>query len=222
MRVHSLRLSFLLCAPALLALPACTRAVRPDEASVAVHRSEARRELASASREWQLYDPGAREMRTSIARTPVVTPEIDTYYNPTATHRNKAERHAEHARRHQEAAARLLAFESAECAPFDARVRTACPLLGPVARVTDIDHGARIEYAPGTDVAPILSRMRCHLAYANATGYESVSECPLYLRGVEIRLARGGAAIDIVGRDDAVTRVVRREAHELVEGSQGD
>jgi hypothetical protein len=181
--------------------------VRPDDMSAAEHHAAAQREGAEAHRDEALVDPNspARD-RDYLYTVPVSTPTE----GPLAD----AEKHRQHARQHERAAEFLEQFEEVECRQFSPRTRAACPLLGPVVRIDDIEGGVSVLFKPGTPIDAVLAHMRCHYAFARARAFDQSASCPLYLRGIEIRRALNPMAIEILSSDPNVARDVRRRARE--------
>jgi hypothetical protein len=206
---------------ALLA-PACERPVRPDDMSAQSHRREAAKETAAARAHIQDYDSNAVGLAPhSATREPdamASTAVIDDY-NPTTWNLQAASEHRAHAAEHERAAADLERFESSECAGLKPSVRSACPFLGPVRASEEIAGGVRVTLAPGAPIAAVAAHMRCHLAFARTRAFE-VSECPLTLRGTEIKLSADGTAIEITARDRRVVRDLRTRAAALVAPSR--
>jgi hypothetical protein len=187
--------------------------VRPEELSAAGHRQEAARERARAEDAFARYQPTARaSMPTAPAGTtdgPRLYP-LDLYpYNPTERAIADAERHLRHAREHEAAAAVLEGFEDAECRDLAPKARAACPVLAPVAAITDRADGVHIVFSAGAAVAATVAHMRCHLAFARARGFADAGDCPLYMRGVEIVASRDGGGVDVVSRDASVAREIQ-------------
>ncbi len=52
--------------------------------------------------------------------------------------------------------------------------------------------------------------MRCHVAFARATGRWNDEGCPLYLRGLEVRLSSDGAAVDVTSEDSGTAEAIRQ------------
>jgi hypothetical protein len=164
------------------------------------HRELARQEEARAERESdKLREPGKKG---SLERQEMY---------------ERAEAHREHAEEHQRAAAALERFEAAECQAVPEPERAACPFLG-VEDTTTIDKGVRVTLHAGRDVNDVLARMQCHAAFARAQGYQGMEHCPIYHRGVQIRLSPDGNAIDITSDDPNVAAEVQHE----VETHYGD
>ncbi len=187
--------------------------VRAADMSATAHREQAQEEYARADRDLRLYDPSARTREPASTPAPHVDPAVGTVYNPTAYHLANAEQHAAHAQQHLAAAAELERFTDQACKPFSASVRAACPVLGPIASVEDIRGGVRVHLQPGLPVDAVLAHMRCHLAYARERGWQEVPDCPLYVRGIDIRPSTDGRAIEIVAHDGKTVDELRRRAH---------
>jgi hypothetical protein len=189
--------------------------VNPDEMSATGHRNEAQREYANADREFKRYDPMARQNLIVTGRGPEGA--RDATFNPTDDHRTAAERIAKHAQQHLAAANELESFADQECKPFAPSVRAACPALGPIASVEDIRGGVRLLLAPDMPIDAVLTHMRCHLAFAREHGWQPAPDCPLYLRGVEIRRSADGRAIEMTARDAKTADELRRRARAEVQ-----
>jgi hypothetical protein len=63
-------------------------------------------------------------------------------------------------------------------------------------------------------VKPALAEMRCHYAYARARHFDEAVACPLYVRGIEIRVAIDPRAAEIVARDAATTKLIRERSRQ--------
>jgi hypothetical protein len=191
----------------------CAETVHPDDMSAEAHRREAAKESTIAQRELDKANTPAPP--PNFAQTPTGDPEGYYYpvnaYNPVDDHLVRAGALQEHARQHQEAAAELEGFEQAECKSFPAKTRAACPLLGPVVSIADVQGGVRVRFAKGTRVDAVLAHMRCHFAYAQAHGFDKVASCPLYIRGVAFqRGADDPQAIDITGPNSKTVTEIRK------------
>jgi hypothetical protein len=189
--------------------------VKPTDMSAAEHRAEAQNQKDLAQQDASHYRP-------SDARVVALTPPGDnlggvafpvTVYNPTEPYLRRADEHRAHAREHERAAAALEKFEEGECREFPERTRSACPLLGPVTKIGDIDRGVRVVLVPGTRVDAVVAHMRCHYAYAKAHGFDQRVTCPLYMPGIVIEQA-GPAAVDITVRDRSEVDELRSRARE--------
>jgi hypothetical protein len=184
--------------------------VKPDDMSAAAHVNEAQREYAAADREYKQYDPRAGRRATVTSRGADGTSEVT--FNPTQGHLDAADRLAKHAEQHLAAASELERYANQECKPFEPAIRAACPALGPIAAVEDIRGGVRLRLAPNMPIEAVLAHMRCHLAFAREHGWQPAPDCPLYLKGVDIRRSADGAAIELIARDGKTTDELRRRA----------
>jgi hypothetical protein len=188
--------------------------VKPTDMSAAEHRAEAQHQKEQAQQDDSQYRPSASRV-IGLAppgdATGVAFPvEI---YNPTDSYLQKADEHRAHAKEHERAAAALEKFEEGECKAFPERTRAACPLLGPVTKIDDVDRGVRVSFAPGTRVDAVVAHMRCHYAYAKAHGFDERVSCPLYMPGIQISQA-GGAAVEIKARNRDQVDDLRARARE--------
>jgi hypothetical protein len=192
-------------------------AVRPDQMSADAHRQSAARERQAARNEALLSHSAASEPNVSLSAGDI-SQGLYAYpaetYDPRRQHLVRAELLSAHAQEHEAAAASLERFEQAECQEFPPAIRAACPLLGPVVELVDIPGGIRARFKDGIRVDAVLAHMRCHYAYARTRGFGAATGCPLYIRGIEIRRASDPMAVEIVGRDAAVTTEIRSRARE--------
>ena len=94
-------------------------------------------------------------------------------------------------------------------------MRAACPFIGAVRSIEEIDGGIRIRLASNAPVLTVAAHMRCHLAYARSRAFE-VSECPLTLRGTEVEVPSEAEVIDITSKHRKTTQELRRRAAALV------
>lgn len=203
-------------------LGGCAQVVRPDDMSAEAHRREAARERAKAAAEARQFDPDAEARVVGAAGDERSAPQPDAGTvqplagaNPTTWHLLEAERRRQHAREHERAAAVLEGTEAARCGDLTDRERSACPFLGPVRAVEEIDRGVRIVLAPGAPLSSIVEHMRCQLAFARTRGYE-VPACPLSVAGSEVALAADGGGIDLTSNTSKGARELRRRASALV------
>jgi len=190
--------------------------VRPPDTSAEAHRQQAQKEAAASDRE--LRAANASLPPPNLAISGGGNPEGYYYdlnvYNARNEHLARAQQLSEHARQHEAAAASLEKFEDAECKQFPPATRAACPFLGPVAQITDLPNGVRVQLASGVRSDAVLAHMRCHLAFAEARGFGAAASCPLYVKGIEIRAGNEPSAIDIVSADAKVAEQVRTRARE--------
>jgi hypothetical protein len=203
----------------MLGLASCGQSsptVRPDEMSASAHRQEARKVGAEADKELKAAD--ARMPQPNLAVSGGGNPEGYIYdrnvYDARNEHLLRARQLREHARQHERAATALEQFENAECRNFPASTRAACPLLGMVARIENIEGGVRVEFERATRVDAVLAHMRCHLAFAAVRGFPSDASCPLYAKGVEIRAGSARTAVEIVSDDPTVAREIQVRSRE--------
>ena len=180
--------------------------------SAEAHRAAAAQERADAERQMRLAQSsiatpqGLSDMPYSATLSPSKPPSYEAY---------AAERQLDHARAHEQAAAALEAFEDIQCRDIPARVRSGCPMVGPIARLENIRDGVRLELGPAAIPSEVVAFMRCHLAFAKARGFPVSMDCPLYIRGVEINLSPDGRAIEIRGRTAAIVEEIQRRAPAL-------
>jgi hypothetical protein len=190
--------------------------VRPDEMSAEAHRQEAQRKTAAADKE--LREANTPIPQPNLAANPGGNPEGYYYdrsvYDAKNEHLARSRELRAHAQEHEAAAAYLEKFEEVQCKEFPSSTRAACPLLGPVVRMTDIPAGVRVEFARGARVDAALAHMRCHLAFAQARGFQTASSCPLYMKGIEIRPGAEPRTIEIVSTDAKVAHEIQRRSRE--------
>jgi hypothetical protein len=187
--------------------------------SANAHRREAARDRAAAAEHLRKYNPSAEgTAQRGMPNDPnndLVMSDVAADYNPTQWHLSAAAKAKAHAAAHERAAAELEHFEDAACRPFSPAVRAACPFVGPVRAIEQLDNGVRIELAPGAPVATVAAHMRCHLAFARARGFE-IPECPLTIRAPDIRVSGDGIAVEITTRDRNAASELQRRASALV------
>jgi hypothetical protein len=186
--------------------------VRGEDMSAEQHRQEAAKISARANAEAQAADGPP----PNLAINPGGDPQA--YYSPVNNASNeaavRAERLSRHAQQHLAAAAGLEAFEEESCRGIPRPQRSACPFLGPVASIDDIEDGVRIRFTRSARVDGIAAGMRCHLAYARAHGFQDVASCPLYVRGVEVSRPAEPDTVDLVSKDTKVVAEIRTRARE--------
>lgn len=209
--------SFLLAAAtAVLSISGCASdGTKPDDMSAAEHRAAAEHDRSKAEQHAEEYDPHAISPRDPSSGDDIIYGVDDVYwpgevYNPTAAHRSLAERHQDLAHAHEAAAKSLEQFEEGACKAFPAKTRPACPLLGPVASVEDIDGGVRLRLSEGFAVEPVAAHVRCHFAFARTQGYQGMDACPLFLKG--LRVQEGEGVIDLLLDDESQLEELRKRA----------
>jgi hypothetical protein len=89
-------------------------------------------------------------------------------------------------------------------------------MLGPVTQVADVAGGVKVTFAPQVRVDAVAAQMRCHFAYAQVHGFDTLIECPLYVRGLKIQVTDGGQAIELTGPDERTAEVIRARSREEV------
>jgi hypothetical protein len=177
---------------------------RTENLTAAQHEAEAQREEQSAQEHQERYDPSATTTRPSSGSV-----DVERVVNPTSGELDRAEAHRTHAQAHRERAAELRTFEARECRGLSDSERAACPLLLDLERVDDVERGVRLVFAPGTDLAPIESEIRCHLAFAAAQGREGIDQCALYVHGASAR-AENGSMLLTTTEPDRVAELRQR------------
>jgi hypothetical protein len=197
-------------------------APRPDDMSAAAHRREAARERAEAGERLSAHHEGVAAIDPRVpGGLAGVLPAEEARPGGLVQRRGTpdlwaAEAHLEHARLHEEAAAALERFEAAECAGVPAELRASCPLLAGAGAIVDIAGGVEIRFHAGAPVDEVVARMRCHLAFARASGFEAGTSCPLYVKGLAIE--RIAPRIVRITGDAATAAAVRERARALAPG----
>jgi hypothetical protein len=195
-------------------LLACASRQRQDEMSAAAHRRAAAHDRAVA----EAYATAA----------PVYAPAPATPSGPgggggmpgrwlatsdrSLTARAEVFDHLAHAAEHEAMAEKVEAFAAAECVSVPPGSRAACPLLHVVA-VEDLANGVRLHLRADEALDEIVTRMRCHLAFARAAGKLRSLDCPLYIGGLEIARAPDASGIDLIARSSSIAKEIRRRAH---------
>jgi hypothetical protein len=203
----------------------CAHSVKPDDMSAEAHRQKAAEESSAARHELALGNTASPPSFSRATPRPPPVPNLGQSpggvpagyfypvdaYNPIDDHIARAGLLQKHARQHLAAAAELEKFEQSDCKSFPAATRAACPLLGPVVSIGDIDFGVRVRFAKGTRTDAVFAHMQCHLAYAERNGFDKAAAgCPLYIRGVSFRRVEDGQSIDILGPNPKVVADIRR------------
>jgi len=197
-----------------------SQSAKPPPDTAAAYRQQAAKESAASDRELTRANaanaaPSPPNLSASGGNNPQGYYYDLSVYNVRNQHLARARELSEHAHQHEVLAAKLESFEEAECKQLPPSTRAACPLLGPVSKLVDLPSGVQVEFAPGTRVDAVLAHMRCHLAFAQAQGFEaSAAACPLYVRGIEIRAGSDGRTIDILSGDVKAAREIQARARE--------
>ena len=121
-----------------------------------------------------------------------------------------------HSHQHRDAAKKLEGFVQDECKGLPPETRASCPMLGPVAQLADVAGGVKVTFTPHTRVDAVATHMRCHFAYAQAHGFDTLIDCPLYVRGLQIRVTDDGQAIELTSSDAATANAIRVRSREEV------
>lgn len=201
----------------MLVAAACTGTppgAHPEDMSAKEHLKRARAEERKAEALEARYDPWATAWLVPVEPVNTFTYEDETY-NPTEQYLVAAHKHREHAEAHLEAAAELALSEAEECGEIPPEARGACPLLGQVGEVENVEDGVRITVADGVEREAVLAHMRCHLAHAAKLGFEGPELCPLYVKGLSIE--EDGDTILLTAEDPETVRLVQEKVAEEVE-----
>lgn len=204
-------------AVAVLLVGACSSqapGTKPDDMSAEEHQRHAEKHQKVSEEHQEQYKPRARATREEAP----VDPEKDIYtvdvYNPTEHHQASAEQHQRHAEQHRQAAQKLLSYEGDHCAQFPKETRSACPLMGQIKAVEDIEGGARITFHKNVPIQATVDHMKCHFAFARAEGYEGMKTCPLYLKGVSVEAQDDGQSVILTTDDPAAVEPLRKRSRE--------
>lgn len=189
------------------------QSVKPDEMSAEQHKKEAERERQVARGERAAYRPEA-ERQVVIPDRGLLAGDPVTVYNPTEDHLYAAAMHEKHAAQHAAAADFLRTFEEGECKSVPSNVRAACPLLGPVVSINDVRGGVVARFRSAEEAGTVAGRMRCHYAYARYRGFAENAACPLYVRGIDVKIGRDPTTVEIVSPDPGVEREIRLRSRE--------
>lgn len=191
---------------------------RAREMTVNEHESEAARHEEAARRDREQFEPGATN------QVPGRGPFVDSpsnwmsAYNPSTEHLVAADAQMRKATEHLAAARQLERFEADACKDIAPAARAACPLLASsVSRVGHTERGVELELKPGADVEGTVRRLNCHLAYAEANGFEKPS-CPLFVRGMTIR-QRGDRIVELRGSSTEVAAELQTQSSRVFTGA---
>jgi hypothetical protein len=199
-------------ATALLAL-SCSHA-RPAPLTASEHRAEAARHEQTARQEAARYDPEQTERYPGRSPWRQSPSDWTTTYNPTEAHLAAADREMREAAEHLAAAHRLELFESAACESIPPVERAACPLLASsVLVVRNTKSGVELTLKNGVDGAETHRRLDCHLAYAEANGFQRPS-CPLFVPGMSISL-KDARVLVLRGDTPQVARQLQEQARRI-------
>ncbi len=206
-----------------LLVAACVHVDATDE-TVKEHLDSARLHELRANEERAQFDPDESRLRvTPLGRlgneSGPPTGAMESY-NPTDEHARLADQELKKANEHVAAAKKLEVFEAKACAGVTAAERSSCPLLASfVTRVVATTEGFTLKLKPTIDAEQVYRRLTCHLAYAEASGFDAPS-CPLFLKGTSLRLEPHG--IRFVGDTAAVAYDLRVQARRVFIGVEVD
>jgi hypothetical protein len=207
----STRLAYL----TLLAIGCGGSDTRPEAMSAEAHRREAATDEAQAAEYERRDDQRGPLFQDPDSREDWAAAFGPASYDPSAKHRElRSARLRDRAAAHRAAAAELERYEEAECGRFPPETRPACPLIGQVEAVVDVEGGVRLGLTEQVPVAAAAAHMRCHIAYGRSRGREGMGQCPLYLEGVEVTVE--GSTITLSAPEGAV-RELRRRTHAHLE-----
>ncbi len=194
--------------------------VRATERTAAEHRSDAARhqEAARNAREQVVTDGSQLATLNAPGRQPAGQPDAAlTAYTPRQEHLEHADRELREANEHLAAAKSLLAFEDEACAGLSAGERSSCPLFAStVSRVEPTREGFTLAFRSDLDADQSYRRLRCHLAYANARGFDRPS-CPLFVKGTRLEAVKP-VGIAFVGESPEVAELLRAQARRVFLG----
>ena len=126
----------------------------------------------------------------------------------------QADRELIEASAHLTAAKSLESFEESACVGLSKGERSSCPLFASsVRRVEWAQDGFRLTFKQARDASRTLPRLRCHLAYAVATGFDRPS-CPLFIPGTSLR-QESDDGITFAGDSAAVASALRVQARKI-------
>lgn len=179
------------------------------------HRNEAELHKAASERAAAKYDPG------SSVKAPGRGPFVDgpnglSTYNPTAAYLEDADRELRKAAEHLAQARALERFADLACREIPPAERAACPFLASsVTLVREVPSGLELELKPTVDARDTHRRLNCHLAWAQANGFERPS-CPLFFKGLTLAVREGPVNVLLFDGDTPeVANVLRAQARLL-------
>ena len=196
--------------------------VKAESQTVDEHRTEAEIHLENAREEQAQADP-AQPMRPA-PRGPgsPMFGQLDVPfepYFPSDEHLQAADRELAAANAHLAAAKSLEKFEDKACEGVSAGERASCPLFASTVRRVDwVKDGFKLTFKQVTDAAQTFPRLRCHLAYAVASGFDQPS-CPLFLKGTTLR-REGTDAIAFESDSPEVAVALRAQARRIFPASK--
>ena len=215
MRVHVMAALSLL-----LTACAAPNQVNSGETTAAGHRAEAQKERDKGREHLQAYTEAHESVGPGGGQYVVRGPFGDdpffpqTYYDPARPEIDQADWHFAHAEAHERAARELERFEEKECRYFPPQTRSVCPQLGPAVGYQEIKSGVQITFDREVPAGAIAAHMRCHQAYARANGYGL--GCPLFLKGLDIRVTADEHGVTITTGDAKDLSELRERAKKQI------
>ncbi len=198
---------------ALLSVTAC-RHTSPNEMSAKEHLAEAQAHQTAADRERTLYNPMEPRRLPAIVPRPETPEGWDFDWNPSAQHLAQADREMARAAEHSAAATALKTFEDKACANIAKEQRAACPLFASAVKtVSSTSSGIRLLLTPSASGEDIYRRLSCHLAFAQANGFDSPS-CPLFVKGAQLR-RMSDKVFEFWSDVPSVAQSLRTQAHRV-------
>jgi len=199
-----------------LMLVSCAHAPATD-LTVDEHRHEVQVHEARAVAERAQFDPSAALRPESRGVPgPDGRPGLG-WYNPTEEHLQAADRELQAANDHVVAAKSLLAFEHQACKAMSAAERSSCPLFASkVSLIELVAKGFILTFQTQVDVGEMYRRLNCHLAFAEATGFDRPS-CPLFMKGTSIERV-STRSIAFTGDSEEAAAALHNQARRLFLG----
>lgn len=192
---------------AILVACAGTQGTDPDDMSAEEHEAHAGDHDSAADEHAEQHEPTATSTISGQAPTLGQMMIGTDIYNPTASHHLESEQHRAIADEHRRAAEQLRAFEAEECGRFPTETRAACPLLGHLASVQDVEGGVRLTFDVNVNQEAVHAHVRCHNAFARARGRAGMDHCPMYVDGVRVEQDESGGTLLLTSGDEAIAAV---------------
>lgn len=191
--------------------------VQKEDLTADEHRTEAQIHVEKAQEAQEKIEPSTTT-RPAIRGpgNPVFGPADGHFapYSPSDAHLQTADREMVKANAHLAAAKSLETFEDKACAGLSAGERSSCPLFASsVKRVEWLKDGFKLVMKDPGQTAPTFARLRCHLAYAVASGFDQPS-CPLFLKGTKLS-EEGGDSIIFSSESAEVAEALRAQARRV-------
>jgi hypothetical protein len=130
-----------------------------------------------------------------------------------------ADRELVEANAHLAAAKTLESFEDEACIGLSAGERASCPLFASsVRRVEWEKDGFKLFFKQEDEATRTFARLRCHLSYAVASGFDRPS-CPLFLKGTKLH-REGADGVVFTGDSSDVAAALRAQARRVFPASK--